>query len=202
MTVRPSLTVSHPTACGDMAEVQTSARPRLTPDALEAFLRARPPAVPVLGIEALDGYLTALLIGPKFIDPRVWLGRLLGEDALLAAADTQAHFAVQAVAEHHNRLSETLSQYPYRYRPRFTSHRLGGLDPLFWGLGFAAGVALAARAWTTVTDPRKPGHALFAPLDCAVSGPGPIPDRAVPTVAKAVLDLREHFKARRYRSMR
>jgi uncharacterized protein len=30
-------------------------------------------------LDALDGYLTAVLIGPKLIDPPIWLGQLLGE---------------------------------------------------------------------------------------------------------------------------
>src|SRR4051812_40359703 len=155
-------------------------KPMLTPEALEAHLRTRRPAVPVLTLDALDGYLTALLIGPKFIDPQVWLGLLLGERALMAAEDTREHLAVQAMVDHHNRLSETLSRYPCLYRPKLRPHHAGGQDPMFWSLGFLAGVKAAARSWKTVTDPRKPGHILYAPLERVLFGSDPIPDAGVP----------------------
>ena len=37
-----------------------------------------------LTIVGLDGYLTALIIGPKFIDPRLWLTALVGDTAIMA----------------------------------------------------------------------------------------------------------------------
>ena len=57
-------------------------KPRLPDAELEAFLLARRSTMTVV---SLDGYLTAILIGPKFIDPRLWLGRLVGEAALVPA---------------------------------------------------------------------------------------------------------------------
>ncbi|RVN77598.1 YecA family protein, partial [Sinorhizobium meliloti] len=50
----------------------TTARPKLDDKAFEAFIRARRPASPIWSMSGLDGYLTALIIGPKFIDPRKW----------------------------------------------------------------------------------------------------------------------------------
>src|SRR5918995_3744526 len=62
---------------------------------LEACLRARGRAAPVSRLDGLDSYLTAVLIGPKFIDPQIWLGQLLGDHALLAAENTREHHAIQ-----------------------------------------------------------------------------------------------------------
>lgn len=106
-------------------------RPMLDASDLEAYLRARGRVAPVSRLDALDGYLTAVLIGPKFIDPSIWLGQLLGERALLAAEETREHLAIQAVAHHHNRLSETMAQFPNLYRPQLPPHRDGGFDPMF-----------------------------------------------------------------------
>lgn len=179
-----------------------SPKPMLDANDLESYLRARGREVPVSRLDALDGYLTAVLIGPKFIDPSIWLGQLLGERALLAAEETREHLAIQAVAHDHNRLSETMAQFPYLYRPRLPPHRDGGVDPMFWSLGFLAATRLAPRAWKSVTNPDKPEHAAFQALDPMLFGTEAITEADVPALAKAILDLREHFKVRRHRSIR
>ena len=106
---KPMLTVNTTTAGSAQAVAVPQSRPMLEPGELEEFLLTCRPSVPVLSVDGLDGYLTALLIGPKFIDPRLWLGRLFGEQALIAEADTRDHLAIQAVVAHYNRLSVTLS---------------------------------------------------------------------------------------------
>ena len=151
---------------------------------------------------SLDGYLTAILIGPKFIDPRLWLGRLLGEPALIADADTREHLALQAVVHHHNRLSTTLSELPDHYRPMVKPHRGGGIDLLDWGLGFISGIELAPRPWKKVTDPRQPGRALFEPILTLTIGSRAAPPSAAEEVARAVLDIRQLFQEQRRKSMR
>jgi len=200
MKTRASLTVTHTYA--REAEPPDPPKAMLDPKALEAFLVARRPSVPVLSIDALDGYLTALLIGPTFVDPRLWLGLLVGDGALMAAENTDDHLALQAIAAHHNRLSDTLSQFPDLYRPLFPPHRSGGLNPMFWTLGFLAGVKPAARAWKRVTDPGKPEYILFEPLDRVLSDPKPIPESTAKVVARTIIDLRAHFQIRRNKPKR
>ncbi len=48
----------------------TTARPKLDDEAFEAFIGERRPVSPICSMSGLDDYLTALTIGPKFIDPR------------------------------------------------------------------------------------------------------------------------------------
>jgi uncharacterized protein len=199
---KPVLTVNKMTVGSMQAVAVPQSRPMLEPGELEAFLLACRPTVPVLSIDGLDGYLTALLIGPKFIDPRLWLSRLFGEQALLAKADTRDHLAIQAVVAHYNRLSVTLSDCPDQYRPMFKPHRNGGVDTLFWWLGFTAGIGLDRRNWKRVTDSRQPGRVLFEPIYDAASHSGPSPANAIKVVAGAVLEIRSHFLQRRHRSMR
>lgn len=177
-------------------------KPMLDAAELEAYLRVRGRAAPVSRLDGLDGYLTAVLIGPKFIDPQIWLGHLLGDHALLCAEDTREHRAIQAVAAQHNRLSETMAQFPYLYRPQLPPHHAGGLDPIFWSFGFLMATRLAPRAWKSMTNPDKPEHTTFQALHPLLIGTTPIIEANVPALAKGILDLREHFKARRNRSMR
>jgi uncharacterized protein len=55
----------------------TPARPKLDDQAFEAFIRGRRPPSPIWSMSGLDGYLTAFIIGSKFIDPRQWIPELL-----------------------------------------------------------------------------------------------------------------------------
>ncbi|WP_367142522.1 UPF0149 family protein [Mesorhizobium sp.] len=54
--------------------------------AFETFLHKQRPHPPVFGMDGLDGYLTALIIGARFIDPRQWIGLFAGEQALMASS--------------------------------------------------------------------------------------------------------------------
>ena len=202
MTGKPDLLVSRRMPGPKEAHAAPVTRPGLSPEAFEAFLLARRPRPPVLTIDGLDGYLTALIIGPKFIDPRLWLAALLGDTAIMAEADTAEHAAIQTVVAHHNRLSTTLSEHPKLYRPKLRPHRDGGYDPLFWRLGFTAGIQLAPRPWKKVTDPSQLGRALFEPIYSALSGSGPVPESALIPVAEAVVAIREYFMPQRVKSSR
>lgn len=52
------------------AQTGAASRPPIVPimdgEALAAFLRSRRPHPPAIGASGLDGYLTALIIGPRF----------------------------------------------------------------------------------------------------------------------------------------
>jgi uncharacterized protein len=200
MTGKPDLIVSRRMARPGEAPAAPVTKPMLAPEALETYLLARKPHPPVFTIDGLDGYLTAIIIGPKFIDSRLWLAALVGDTAIMAAAETTERVAVQAIVERHNRLSKTPSKRLKLYRPMFKPHRDGGYDPLFWCLGFTAGIQLAPRPWKKGTDPRQPGRALIEPIYDAPSEAGPVPDSTVVTVAKAVIAIREYFMPQRVKS--
>lgn len=80
----------------------TAARPKLDDEAFEAFMRARRPVSPIWTMSGLDGYLTALIIGPKFIDPRDWIPELTGSEALGMPMETTAHQAMQTIVAEYN----------------------------------------------------------------------------------------------------
>lgn len=99
---------------------QGTARPKLDDEAFEVFIRGRRSASPIWSMSGLDGYLTALIIGPKFIDPRQWIPELTGPDALNLPIETTEHRAVQTIVAEYNRISASLSETPKDHRPRFT----------------------------------------------------------------------------------
>ncbi|TCU32787.1 hypothetical protein EV129_1189 [Rhizobium azibense] len=72
----------------DYSQASTT-RPKLGDEAFEAYMRGRRSSPPVWTMSGLDGYLTALIIGRKFIDPRQRIPLLIGRDALNAPTEHQ-----------------------------------------------------------------------------------------------------------------
>ena len=182
----------------------TPVRPRLGPDDFAAYLaeRARTSRLcPVDRISSLDGFLTAILIGPKFLDPRDWIASITGEAALSAPETTREHLAIQAIVAHHNRISTTLSEAPETYRPLFDVYPLLGLETTYWLIGFTRGRDLAKRAWSVVHDPNSPAYRLDEDLGEALC-PMPPPEDAAERTARAIIGLRTFFQDKRHRSRR
>lgn len=115
---------------------EMTARPKLDDEAFEAFIRGRRPASPIWSMSGLDGYLTALIIGPKFIDPRKWIPELTCPDALNLPMETTEHRAVQTIVAEYNRISTSLSETPKDHRPRFTRIDDQTCDPFDWDVCF------------------------------------------------------------------
>jgi hypothetical protein len=96
-------------ACG-MTDRKRHAPPlRLDDETFEAFMRGRRPLPAVRTMPSLDGYLTALIIGPKF-DPRQWIPLLTGAEALNAPMETTKHQAVETIVAKYNRISASLAE--------------------------------------------------------------------------------------------
>lgn len=170
-------------------------KPMLSRPALEAWFRERERVAPVSDVSGLDGYIAAIVIGPKFIDPRDWIGSIAGADALMAAEGTRDCLAIQAIVAHYNRVSQTLFDRPALYQPIFLTPPAG---TVFWSLGFTEGVLLAKRAWRKVTHPDEPAHSLIEPMN-KVLDQQDTPANAAEIVGKCVVDIRTYFNATRNR---
>ena len=73
---------------------------------LDAWLYTLEPAPRVSGTSMLDGYLTAIVIGPCSIPPDEWFDTLLGERGRIAAAGGTVLAAITAIVARFNAISE------------------------------------------------------------------------------------------------
>lgn len=87
-------------------------------------------------MDRLDGYLTALIIGPRFIDPRQWIPLFAGERALMALEGTTQALAVQTLIANKNRFSTGLAETRKTWRPRFARRNNGSFDHFHWLAAF------------------------------------------------------------------
>jgi len=137
-------------------------------DALDALLLALPSDNP-MNVEALDGYLTALLLGPHPVEslpgsawmPAVWGGDGTPDPAPFGSQKQRKRTA-QLVLRHLHTIDESLRLAPARWEPVFSLAEAGGrelADAEDWCIGFLQATTLAPEAWGAWFD-----DTLLAPL--------------------------------------
>ena len=164
------------------------------------ILQKRRPQPPAFTMDGLDGYLTALIVGPRFIDPRKWIPLFVGDTALMAPEETVKARALQTLVAAYNAISTGLAETPDVWRPRLAPRDNGTFDPFFWWTGFLAGTDFAPRLWRPVLQGHLETGDIIAPIR-DMSEPRAILDHTdVIGVASAVVAIRTYFMPRRAKS--
>jgi uncharacterized protein len=177
-----------------------SPRKMLDEAAFVAFLQRRRPQPPAFTMDATDGYLTALIVGPRFIDPRKWIPSFVGDSALMASEEAIEARALQTLVAAYNAISTSLAETPDSWRPRLAPQGDGTFDPFFWWTGFLTGTDFAPKLWRPVLHGHPETGDIIAPIR-NMSEAGAILDASgLANVAKAVVAIRAHFMPRRAKS--
>jgi uncharacterized protein len=138
----------------------------LSDEALEAWLAVKINRRPLVRtMSALEGFVTAAVTGPAYIDPQYWICPATGLrlDVLANGSDTeQAVFA--SVARVHNYVNEMLSGTPEVYAPRFATKPNGNIDPRPWCQGFYAAMNLNMKDWRPLLNLGNINHGLLLPI--------------------------------------
>jgi uncharacterized protein len=110
-----------------------------------------------MDISTLDGFLTAIVCGPKTIMPSEWMRWVWdmerGEDAPEFKNQAQAQRILGFLVRHMNDIARTLTREPEQYEPLLMENPNGG-DPIpildEWCSGFMKGVQLDSEGWLPV----------------------------------------------------
>jgi uncharacterized protein len=110
-----------------------------------------------MDISTLDGFLTAVVCGPKTIMPSEWIRWVWdmesGEDAPEFKDLSQAQRILGFLVRHMNDIAQTLTREPEQYEPLLMENPNGG-DPIpildEWCSGFMKGVQLDSEGWLPV----------------------------------------------------
>jgi uncharacterized protein len=140
-------------------------------DELDEFLMSDLTSNSTLMVDGLDGYLTAIAIGPVTLMPSQWLPGIWGPtpgDAPAFESKKQAQRILDLVVRHFNSIIENLENGPDSIAPLFGYNEIPGdpheyLDAEPWALGFMQGVDLCRSAWKPLFD-EKQGQAWLRPL--------------------------------------
>jgi len=131
---------------------------------LDAWLYTLEPALRVNGTSMLDGYLTAIVIGPCSIPPDEWFVHLLGEHGRIAAATGPTLAAIKAIVARFNAISEGLSLAPSKHTPLFEKTGNGLARPQPWCMGFLSAMRLRFDEWRPLLDLSRIDHGLLLPI--------------------------------------
>ncbi len=131
---------------------------------LNTWLNTLEPAAKVDGTSMLDGYLTAIVIGPRSIPPDEWFVDLLGELGHIASASGTTLAALTAIVGRFNAISEGLSADPEQHAPIFEKADDGTVMPHPWCMGFLAAMRLRFEAWRPLRDLNRIEHGLLLPI--------------------------------------
>jgi uncharacterized protein len=139
---------------------------RLTPleademDELDRFLLSDATSDETMMLDCLDGYLTAIVIGPASIKTSEWLPGVWGpSERDEPAFDTfeEAQHILDLILDQRNGIVESLRQDPDRFEPVFDHVVYEGdtqeyLDGEMWAHGFMRGIELREADWKPFLD--------------------------------------------------
>jgi uncharacterized protein len=122
-------------------------------DELDRFLLSDRCADDGMTMDALHGYLTALVIGPEEVLMPEWLPRIWGSFANEGPkfkSEKEGQRIIGLIARFMNEVAITMEVAPKEFEPLYCEHEWEGsmlLDAESWAWGFWEGIDLRADAW-------------------------------------------------------
>lgn len=142
--------------------------PPLDDDELEVLERTLDAfkADEAMDLEALDGYLTALLLIPQLPEADTWIPLIWGGGEAPFESGKQTKHFVQQVLRHMAAIDRQLRADAEALEPIFSFAEVDGeelIDAELWCIGFLNATALLPEAWDPLFDDPELGDAL-API--------------------------------------
>jgi uncharacterized protein len=127
-------------------------------DELDGFLMSSHCGDETMAMDALNGYLTAIAIGPVSIPAEQWLPRIWGptpEDAPKFRDAQQAARLHELLSRALQEIQVTFEVAPQDFEPLFSVHKVKGkelLDAEAWCWGFLEAISLNETAWQPLRE--------------------------------------------------
>jgi uncharacterized protein len=128
---------------------------------LDAFLLADDSLENAMDVSTLDGFLCAVISGPKVVMPSEWMRWIWdmdeGEQSPEFASENQAQRILSLLIRHANDIALTLIEAPQYYEPLFFKRDVKGRAvPIVdeWCCGFVKGLALDSLGWQPLIEAR------------------------------------------------
>jgi uncharacterized protein len=117
---------------------------------------------PAAGVSAIDGFLAAIAVSPRFIEPEKWMRSILGERARNVLEGTRMASAIRTITERYDEICGVLAFRPEAYAPIYMRTDDGEVLLENWATGFFTGVNLALGNWKPFIDDPSTGYPLAA----------------------------------------
>lgn len=132
---------------------------------LEEFLLSDKTPDECMDISSLDGFLTAIVIGPDTLMPSQWLPQIWGEtpeDEMIWDSMEETNQIMGLIMSYYNSIAAIFAKNPKSFQPLFYDNK-GVTIIEEWCVGFMQGVELSEDSWNPLID-SKEGSILLAPI--------------------------------------
>jgi uncharacterized protein len=144
-------------------------------DELDDFLMSDDMSDETMALEALDGYLTAIVSGPIILKPSEWLSGIWGpseQDKPAFKTKAQAQRILELILRHMNSIIWVLQDNPDAYEPMVDIRLYKSqeyVDAEMWAYGYMRGVELCRAQWQPLFDDPH-GLTVLRPIRLHVAG--------------------------------
>ena len=114
-------------------------------DALDAFLSSDQSPPDSMMLSDVDGFLTAIAIGPELIMPTEWLPVIWGDDEPVFTDEAQMQAVLGGILSRYNQIRREIANGTFE--PILWSDADGTVIGTDWAEGFMQGVSLRATKW-------------------------------------------------------
>ena len=121
----------------------------VTLDELDAYLSADDAPEDCMLLSDLDGFLTALVVGPAFIHPEIWMPKVWGNRSRFQDPDLKDR-AIAAILSRYNEISRQLAEEPDQFAPLYWRHDDGRVIAGDWAEGFYDAMKLNPEGWQEI----------------------------------------------------
>jgi uncharacterized protein len=179
-------------------------------EALDAYLMSDESPENCMQLSDLDGFLTAIVVGPELIKPSEWLPVVWGQDSPEFETEEQAKLILGSIMARYNEIARSLSGVPAELEPIFWETKDGIAIAGDWAEGFMGAMQLRPGAWAELLDDEKSGRFMI-PILAFVSDeedsvlPRQTEERkklveaAANLIPDCVVKIDKYWKARRHR---
>jgi uncharacterized protein len=114
-------------------------------------------------ISDLDGYLTAIVVGPELIMPSEWLPVIWGSDGPKFRNGREAEQIINIVMARYNEIIRQMNNDAEQFEPIFWETKDGDVIAMDWAEGFFDAVKLRPKQWSKLLKTTT-GKSMMAPL--------------------------------------
>jgi uncharacterized protein len=116
-----------------------------------------------MGLSDLDGFLTAIIIGPQLIPPSEWLPVIWGDGEPAFESEEEMRTMIGTIMARYDEIATCFASNPDEFKPIFLNGPTGNVIAADWAAGFLEAVALRRTAWEPLIHHRRARN-LLAPL--------------------------------------
>ena len=111
----------------------------------------------------MDGFLTAIAIGPELIKPNEWLPKVLGSKPPKFSSMEEANEIMGMIMARYNEILRQIAEGADAFEPIFWENKQGQTVADDWAQGFLDAFSMRRQAWEPLLNSEEHKH-LFIPI--------------------------------------